>query len=121
MKASIKARHHQRPHCGKRALRGWLVAVKGFRAGIKRVARMMRELGIKAVASKPFRPNTSQPGAGHRLFPYLLRKLRIVRPNQVWAADITYLPMLKGHLYLVSTGIPAGCCPGGCRTHWMPH
>src|SRR5215472_10391824 len=65
----------------------------------KRVQRLMRLMGIAAVGPKP---RTSKPAPGHRIFPYLLRGLRIDRPNQVWAADITYLPMGRGFLYLVA-------------------
>jgi putative transposase len=65
----------------------------------KRVQRLMRLMGIAAVGPKP---RTSTPAPGHRIFPYLLRGLRIDRPNQVWAADITYLPIGRGFLYLVA-------------------
>jgi putative transposase len=65
----------------------------------KRVQRLMRLMGIVAVGPKP---RTSTPAPGHRIFPYLLRGLRIDRPNQVWAADITYLPIGRGFLYLVA-------------------
>jgi putative transposase len=65
----------------------------------KRVQRLMRLMGIAAVGPKP---RTSKPAPGHRIFPYLLRGLRIDRPNQVWAADITYLPIGRGFLYLVA-------------------
>jgi putative transposase len=65
----------------------------------KRVQRLMRLMGIAALGPKP---RTSAPSPGHRIFPYLLRGLRIDRPNQVWAADITYLPVGCGFLYLVA-------------------
>jgi putative transposase len=65
----------------------------------KRVQRLMRLMGISALGPKP---RTSTPAPGHRIFPYLLRGLRIDRPNQVWAADITYLPIGRGFLYLVA-------------------
>jgi putative transposase len=65
----------------------------------KRVQRLMRLMGIAALGPKP---RTSTPTPGHRIFPYLLRSLRIDRPNQVWAADITYLPIGRGFLYLVA-------------------
>jgi putative transposase len=65
----------------------------------KRVQRLMRLMGIAALGPKP---RTSKPALGHRTFPYLLRGLRIDRPNQVWAADITYLPIGRGFLYLVA-------------------
>ena len=65
----------------------------------KRVRRLMRLMGIAAIGPKP---RTSQPAPGHKIYPYLLRDLLIDRANQVWAADITYLPMQRGFLYLVA-------------------
>jgi putative transposase len=64
----------------------------------KRIRRLMRLMGLKAIYR---RPRTSPPGKGNKIYPYLLKGLRIDRPNQVWAADITYIPMQKGFLYLV--------------------
>lgn len=65
----------------------------------KRVQRLMRRMGITALGP---RPRTSKPSPGHRIFPYLLRDLVIERPNQVWCADITYIPIGRGFLYLVA-------------------
>src|SRR2546430_7388714 len=65
----------------------------------KRVQRLMRKMGIAALGPKP---RTSKPAPGHKIFPYLLRGLTIERPNQVWAADITYIPIGRGFLYLVA-------------------
>jgi putative transposase len=65
----------------------------------KRVQRLMRLMGIAALGP---RPRTTRPAPGHKVFPYLLRDLAIDRPNQVWAADITYLPIGRGFLYLVA-------------------
>jgi putative transposase len=65
----------------------------------KRVARLMRLMGIAACWPKP---RTSVPGRGHQVFPYLLRDLVIERPNQVWCADITYIPMASGYCYLMA-------------------
>jgi putative transposase len=65
----------------------------------KRARRLMQIMGLKAIYR---RPRTSQPAPGHHIYPYLLRNLAITRPNQVWATDITYLPMAKGFLYLVA-------------------
>ncbi len=65
----------------------------------KRVRRLMRLMGLKAIYR---RPRTSKPAPGHKIYPYLLSGLRITRPNQVWAADITYIPMARGFLYLVA-------------------
>lgn len=64
----------------------------------KRVQRLMQIMGLKAIYR---RPRTSRPGPGNKIYPYLLKGLKISRPNQVWAADITYIPMQKGFLYLV--------------------
>ena len=71
----------------------------GHSVGRKRVQRLMREMGLEVVWQ---RPNTSKPHPEHRIYPYLLRKLTIDRPNQVWATDITYIPMPRGFLYLVA-------------------
>jgi putative transposase len=65
----------------------------------KRVQRLMRLMGIRAIYR---RPRTSKPGKGHKVYPYLLKGLKVTRPNQVWAADITYIPMAKGFLYLMA-------------------
>jgi putative transposase len=65
----------------------------------KRIQRLMRRMGIVALGPKP---RTTQPAPGHRIFPYLLRNLTIERSNQVWAADITYVPIGRGFLYLVA-------------------
>jgi putative transposase len=65
----------------------------------KRIQRLMRILGIQAIYPKP---HLSRPGPGHEIYPYLLRGVEIVRPNQVWSTDITYIPMRGGFLYLVA-------------------
>ena len=65
----------------------------------KRVQRIMRTMGIVALGPKP---NTSKPAPGHKIYPYLLRGLKIERPNHVWCADITYIPIGRGFLYLVA-------------------
>jgi putative transposase len=72
---------------------------EGHAVNRKRVQRLMRQMGIAALGPKP---NTSKPAPGHKVFPYLLRDLTIDRPNQVWAADITYIPIGRGFLYLVA-------------------
>jgi len=72
---------------------------EGVDANRKRVQRLMRLMGLEAICPKR---HLSANGAKHRVFPYLLRGLEIVRPNQVWAADITYIPMRRGFLYLVA-------------------
>ncbi len=72
---------------------------QGIKANRKRIQRLMRIMGIEAVYPKP---NTSRPHPDHKVYPYLLRNLTIDRPNQVWAADITYIPMERGFMYLVA-------------------
>jgi putative transposase len=71
----------------------------GHQVNRKRVQRLMRLMGLEALGSKP---KTSRPSMPHRIYPYLLRGLTIDRPNQVWATDITYIPMARGFLYLVA-------------------
>jgi putative transposase len=71
----------------------------GLRVNRKRVQGLMRRMGIAALGPKP---RTTKPEPGHKIFPYLLRGLAIDRPNQVWAADITYIPLGRGFLYLVA-------------------
>src|SRR6266436_3629902 len=72
---------------------------KGYSINRKRVQRLMRQMGIAALGPKP---RTTKPAPGHKIFPYLLRNLVIDRPSQVWAADITYIPVGRGFLYLVA-------------------
>lgn len=72
---------------------------EGFPIERKRVRRLMRLMGIEALGPKP---RTSNPAPGHKIYPYLLRDMTIERPNQVWAADITYIPIGRGFLYLVA-------------------
>jgi putative transposase len=72
---------------------------EGMQVGRRRIRRLMRKLGLWAVTPKP---DTSRPHPQHKIYPYLLRGLTIDRPNQVWATDITYIPMQKGFLYLVA-------------------
>jgi putative transposase len=76
-----------------------LLRAEGHRINRKRVQRLMRRIGIAALGPKP---RTTKPAPGHKIFPYLLRNLTIDRANQVWAADITYLPIGRGFLYLVA-------------------
>ena len=71
----------------------------GHHVNRKRVRRLMREMGLEVIWRKP---NTSKPHPEHRIYPYLLRGMTIDRPNQVWCADVTYIPMPKGFLYLVA-------------------
>ena len=92
--------HLKWPFLGARRLRD-LLNTEGFEVGRKHVGTLMRRMGIAALYRKP---RTSTPGSGpsHRVYPYLLRNLVIDRPNQVWATDITYIPMARGFMYLVA-------------------
>ena len=91
-------RHYlARPYYGSRRMAAWL-ATQGHVVNRKRVQRLMRLLGLVAIYQ---RPNTSKPAAAHKIYPYLLGGLAIDRVNQVWCADVTYIPMAKGFLYLV--------------------
>ena len=88
--------HLEHPFAGARMLRD-LLRQEGYTVGRKHVARLMRTMGIEALYRKA---NTSRRHPEHRIYPYLLRGLTIDRPNQVWAMDITYLPMARGFVYL---------------------
>jgi putative transposase len=77
----------------------WHLQNEGHRVNVKRIRRLMRLMGLMPIYQKP---NTSKSANGHNTYPYLLRGLRVERPNQVWCADITYLPMKRGFLYLVA-------------------
>ena len=90
--------HLDFPFAGSRMLRDLLTA-EGFRTGRRHVATLMKRMGIQAVYRKP---NTSKPAPGHKIYPYLLRNLPVTRPNQVWAMDITYVPMARGFVYLAA-------------------
>jgi putative transposase len=87
------------PFYGARKIAVELKRQKGFAVNRKRVRRLMQRMGIRAVYR---RPRTTKPALGHKIYPYLLRDLKITRPNQVWAADITYIPMARGFMYLVT-------------------
>ena len=86
------------PFAGSRMLRD-LLRQEGVDIGRRHVATLMKRMGLEAIYR---RPNTSKPAAGHKIYPYLLRKLAVTRPNQVWATDITYIPMAPGFVYLVA-------------------
>jgi putative transposase len=77
----------------------WHLQNQDYRVNVKRIRRLMRLMGLMPIYQKP---NTSLPAKGHKTYPYLLRGLRVDRPNQVWCTDITYLPMKRGFLYLVA-------------------
>ena len=95
---AMDALHLEYPFAGSRMLQGLLLA-EGHVAGRLHVATLMKRMGIEALYR---RPNTSKPAPGHKIFPYLLRKLPVTRPNQVWAMDITYIPMARGFVYLTA-------------------
>jgi putative transposase len=86
------------PFYGARKIAAWLKS-QGQRVNRKRVQRLMHLMGLKAIYR---RPRTSKPAPGHKIYPYLLSGMKITQPNQVWAADITYIPMARGFLYLVA-------------------
>jgi putative transposase len=90
--------HLEHPFAGSRMLQGLLKA-EGREAGRLHVSSLMKKMGVEAIHR---RPNTSKPEPGHKIYPYLLRNLAVTRPNQVWASDITYVPMARGFVYLVA-------------------
>ena len=90
--------HMELPFAGSRMLRD-LLAQEGFKVGRLHVATLMKRMGFTALYRKP---NTSKSAPGHKIYPYLLRNLPVVRPNQVWAMNITYIPMARGFIYLAA-------------------
>jgi len=90
--------HLDYPFAGSRMLQGLLLS-EGHKIGRLHVATLMKRMGIMAIYR---RPNTSKPEPGHKIFPYLLRKLPVTLANQVWAMDITYIPMARGFVYLAA-------------------
>ena len=96
--AGDRPRYLATPFYGSRRMRAWLNR-QGFPVSRKRVQRLMRVMGFRAIYRSP---KTSRPTPQRRVYPYQLGKAKITRPNQVWAADITYLPMARGFLYLVA-------------------
>jgi len=86
------------PFYGSRRMKVWLGG-QGHPVGRGKVRRLMRLMGLEAIYR---RPNTSKPAPEHRVYPYLLKGMEVSRVNQVWAADITYIPMARGFLYLVA-------------------
>ena len=90
--------HLDYPFAGSRMLRDML-RQEGFKVGRTHVVTLMKRMGIEALYRKP---RTTRPKAGHKVYPYLLRNLTIDRPNQVWAMDITYIPMARGFVYLAA-------------------
>ena len=88
--------HLEFPFAGSRMLRR-LLAAERSKVGRRHVKTLMQRMGVEALYR---RPRTTKPEPGHKIYPYLLRGLEITRPNQVWAMDITYIPMAKGFVYL---------------------
>jgi putative transposase len=96
--ALLDRQYLKTPFYGSRKMTAWLRA-QGYQVNRKRVRRLMQLMGLEAIYR---RPNTSKPAPDHRVYPYLLKGLEINRVNQVWTADITYIPMTRGFLYLVA-------------------
>ncbi len=90
--------HLEHPFAGARMLRD-LLRQEGHKVGRRHVTTLMHRMGIEALYRKP---RTSRRHPGHRVYPYLLRGLSVTRPNQVWAMDITYIPMARGFVYLAA-------------------
>ena len=112
--------HLEFPFAGSRMLRD-LLRQEGIGIGRQHVATLMKKMAIEAVYR---RPNTSKPTPGHKIYPYLLRKLPIVRPNQAWATDISYIPMARGSSILWPSSIGSarrswpGVCPSASSASW---
>jgi putative transposase len=94
----IDEQYLKAPCWGSRSMRNYLRRL-GYKVNRKRIQRLMRTMGLEAIYPKP---RTSRLHPEHRVYPYLLRNLIIDRPNQVWTADITYIPMSRGFMYLVA-------------------
>jgi putative transposase len=94
----LDAEYTAHPFYGSRQLTSWLIR-QGELVNRKRVQRLMRVMGLEAIYPKP---RLSVAGRGHRIYPYLLRGVRIERPDQVWSTDITYVPLVSGFMYLAA-------------------
>ena len=94
----IDEQYTARPFYGRRKMAVWLQG-RGEGVNRKRVQRLMRLMGLEAIFPKP---RLSAAGRGHRVYPYLLRGVSIRRPDQVWSADITYVPLVSGFMYLAA-------------------
>jgi len=94
----IDEQYLRRPYYGSRRMTVWLNN-EGHEVNRKRVQRLMRLMRLEAVYPKP---RTTVAGAGHKIYPYLLRDVAVTRPNQVWSTDITYVPLQRGFLYLTA-------------------
>jgi len=104
--------HLEFPFAGSRMLRD-LLNQEGIGIGRRPVATLMKRMGIEAIYRKP---HTSKPAPGHKIYPYLLRGMKVDRPNQVWAMDITYVPMRAASSIWLPwlTGSAVAFSPGGC-------
>jgi putative transposase len=94
----IDRQYTDRPYFGSRRMTVWLQE-EGYQVNRKRVQRLMAVMGLEAIYP---RPKLSQPGCGHKIFPYLLRDVKIERVDQVWSTDITYVPLPGGFMYLAA-------------------
>jgi putative transposase len=94
----IDEQYMRHPEFGYPRMTDWLCD-EGYRVNHKRVARLMRRMGLQAITPGP---HTSKPAPGHKIYPYLLRNVHIERVNQVWSTDITYIPMRHGYMYLTA-------------------
>lgn len=94
----VDEQYTKAPFYGSRRMTKWL-GTQGYAVNRKRISRLMEVMGIEAVYPKP---SLSQPGEGHKIYPYLLRGVTVERPDQVWSTDITYIRMAQGFLYLVA-------------------
>jgi len=94
----IDKQYLKTPTWGSRSMRNYLRRL-GYKVNRKRIQRLMRLMGLEAIYPKK---RTSRPHPDHKIYPYLLRNMKIDRPNQVWATDITYIPMARGFMYLVA-------------------
>ena len=94
----IDEQYTRTPFYGIRRM-GWWLGEQGYAVKAKRVRRLMRQMGLEALYPKP---RLSDPGLGHKIYPYRLRSLKIDRPDHVWAGDITYIRLRQGFVYLVA-------------------
>ena len=114
----LKETYLKDPSAGSRSIAS-LLEMSGKSLNRKRIQRMRREMGIRAIYCQP---RTSIPNKTDQKYPYLLRKLMITRSNQVWCTDITYVPMPRGHVYLCCIfwiGIHGKCLAGKSPIQWM--
>lgn len=99
LKRLIDEEYTRHPFYGVERMTTWLQEEEAEEVNVKRVRRLMREMGLEAIYPKP---RLSMPGEGHRIYPYLLKGLAVTRPNQVWATDITYIRLARGFIYLMA-------------------